>query len=67
MKPWGKVLLEVEGRPFLVVGEVGPAKAQVFCILGTPMGELGKGRTAFWEWEDWKYLMRQIIIARKAL
>jgi uncharacterized membrane protein len=60
VKPWGKVVLTAGGKPFLVTGEAGPRKARVICILGAPMGTLGKGQTAFWEWRDWRYLLRQV-------
>ena len=56
----GKTVLEVDGRPFLVIGEVGPKKARVACIMGVPMGTFDKGQTPFWEWDDWKYLLRQL-------
>ncbi|MBI4023846.1 MAG: hypothetical protein HY360_02630 [Verrucomicrobia bacterium] len=61
VKPWGKVVLEADGRPFLVIGEVGLNKARVACFLGVPMGSFDKGQTPFWEWDDWKYLFRQLI------
>jgi uncharacterized membrane protein len=60
VKPWGRTVLTAGGRPFLVVGETGPAKARVACLLGAPMGECGAGRTPFWEWEEWPTLLRQL-------
>ena len=60
VKPWGKTILTAGGKPFLVVGETGPGKARVACILGAPMGTLGKGKTPFWQWDDWAYLLRQV-------
>ena len=60
VKPWGRTIIEVGGRPFLVVGEVGPAKARVACVLGAPLGESKDGQTPFWKWDDWKYLVRQL-------
>jgi uncharacterized membrane protein len=60
VKPWGQVVLEAAGRPFLVIGEVGPGKARVACFLGVPMGSFGPQETPFWEWTDWKYLLRQL-------
>jgi len=60
VKPWGKTVLTAGGQPFLVIGEAGKAKARVACILGAPMGTLGKGKTPFWEWEDWRFFLRQV-------
>lgn len=60
VKPGAKVVLTVGGRPFLVIGEVGPMKARVACILGAPMGDVGEN-TPFWAWCDWPYLLRQIL------
>jgi len=60
VKPWGKVVLEAGGHPFLVVGEVGPRKARVACIMGVPMGSFAENATPFWEWADWTYLLRQL-------
>jgi len=59
-KPWGKTVLEADGHPFLVIGEVGPNKARVACITGAPMGTFDKKAVPFWEWSDWKYLLRQL-------
>jgi uncharacterized membrane protein len=59
-KAWGKVVLTAGGLPFLVVGESGPGKARVACLLGAPMGEMRRGNVPFWEWSDWVYLMRQL-------
>ena len=60
VKPWGKVVLTSGGKPFVVVGESGPRKARVICIMGAPMGTMEPGKTPFWEWRDWRYLMRQV-------
>ncbi|MDD5704807.1 MAG: glutamine amidotransferase [Kiritimatiellae bacterium] len=60
-KPWGNVVVEADGRPFLVIGEVGPNKARVACILGVPMGMAEANAAPFWQWKDWTYLMRQVI------
>ena len=61
VKPWGKVVLEADGHPFLVVGETGPNKARVACLLGAPLGDFSPGQTPFWQWSDWKYLLRQLL------
>lgn len=60
VKPGATVVLKAGGRPFLVIGEAGPKKARVACILGAPMGTVGEG-TPFWAWKDWPYLLRQIV------
>jgi len=54
------VVLEAGGHPFLVIGEVGPRKARVACIMGVPMGSFGDKATPFWKWADWTYLLRQL-------
>ncbi|MBU4212649.1 MAG: glutamine amidotransferase [Kiritimatiellae bacterium] len=60
LKPGAKVVLTAGGKPFLVTGEAGPHKARIICILGAAMGTLPAGQTPFWEWSDWRYLMRQV-------
>ncbi len=60
VKPWAKVAVEAEGRPFLVYGEIGPKKARVACILAPAMGTLGNKETPFWVWTDWTNLLRQV-------
>lgn len=67
VKPDAKAVLTAGGKPFLVIGEYGPRKARVACILGAPMGAMGKGETPFWKWQDWSYLLRQVIwwVARR--
>jgi uncharacterized membrane protein len=60
LKPGARVVLTAGGKPFLVTGEAGPNKARVICILGAAMGTVPAGQTAFWEWSDWRYLMRQV-------
>ena len=61
VKPWGKTILTVAGKPFLVIGQMDPKKGRVACILGAPIGTMDRGKTPFWEWSDWRYLMRQIL------
>ena len=58
VKPWGRVILQVDGKPFLVVGEKG--KQRIACILGAPMGSMEQGQLPFWQWNDWTYLMQQL-------
>ncbi len=58
VKPWGRVILQVDGKPFLVVGEKG--KQRIACILGAPMGSMEQGQLPFWQWNDWNYLMQQL-------
>jgi uncharacterized membrane protein len=60
VKSWGRTVLTAGGRPFLVIGEAGPGKARVACLLGAPMGGCGPKLTPFWQWDDWPYLMRQL-------
>ena len=60
VKPWGKVILTAAGKPFLVIGQT-PTGARVACFLGAPMGDAAEARgLAFWEWNDWLYLVRQV-------
>jgi len=61
VRPSGKVILTAGDKPFLVIGETGPRKARVACVLGAPIGTLERGRLPFWEWSDWKYLLRQVL------
>lgn len=61
VKSWGKVILSSGGKPFLVIGEYGPKKTRVACILAPPMGTVPEGEVAFWQWKDWPYLLRQVI------
>lgn len=61
VRPSGKVILTAGGKPFLVIGEIGPRKGRVACVLGAPIGTLDRGKMPFWEWSDWKYLLRQIL------
>ena len=52
------MILQVDGKPFLVVGEKG--KQRIACILGAPMGSMEQGQLPFWQWNDWTYLMQQL-------
>ncbi|MBU4286022.1 MAG: hypothetical protein KKD76_03855, partial [Verrucomicrobia bacterium] len=61
VKPWGKTVLTVAGKPFLVIGQMDQNKGRVACILGAPIGAMDRGKTPFWEWSDWKYLVRQLL------
>jgi len=48
-KPGAQVAMEVGGKPFMVVGEYGPADARIVCILGAPMGEPSGEQVPFWK------------------
>ena len=61
VRPSGKTILTAGGKPFLVIGETGPRKGRVACVLGAPIGTVGRGELPFWEWSDWKYLLRQLL------
>lgn len=61
VKPGAQVLLQVDGKPFLVTGEYGPNKARIVCILGAPLGNPGPGQTPFWKDKNWYLLLRNAI------
>ena len=61
VKPGAQVLMQVDGKPFMVAGEYGPNKARIVCILGAPLGNPQKGQTAFWEEKDWYLILRNAI------
>ena len=52
-KPGARVLMQVDGKPFMVAGEYGPNKARILCILGAPMGDARQGQIPFWQDGDW--------------
>jgi uncharacterized membrane protein len=58
VKPWGKVVLQVGNLPFLVISEKDGQR--VACVLGAPIGTPSKGNPAFWEWQEWTFLLRQL-------
>lgn len=60
-KPGAKVLMQVDGQPFMVAGEYGPNKARIVCILGAPMGSPAAGQTPFWQEDDWCLMLRNAI------
>jgi hypothetical protein len=57
VKPGAKVLMQVDGKPFMVAGEYGPNKARIVCILGAPMGKAEKGQIPFWKDENWPVVL----------
>lgn len=61
-KPGAKVLMQVDGKPFMVVGEYGPNKARIICILGAPMGEPGKGQIPFWQDDAWPLVLHNAVV-----
>jgi uncharacterized membrane protein len=61
VKPGAKVLMQVDGKPFMVAGEYGPKNARIVCILGAPMGIPGKGQTAFWQDPNWYWILRNAV------
>ncbi|HEY3416894.1 MAG TPA: hypothetical protein VGM23_08430, partial [Armatimonadota bacterium] len=61
LKPGAKVLMQVDGKPFMVAGEYGPKNARIVCILGAPMGNPGKGQTAFWQDPGWYWILRNAV------
>ncbi|MHB9129457.1 MAG: hypothetical protein ACYDBB_00010 [Armatimonadota bacterium] len=60
-KPGAKVLMQVDGKPFMVAGEYGPKKARIVCILGAPMGDPKKGQIPFWRDAEWYLILRDAI------
>ena len=61
VKPGARVVLEAGGRPMLVVGEFGPNKARVACLLAAPMGDPPAGQTPFWRSRGWPYVLRNLL------
>ena len=57
LKPWAKVVLKAGGMPFLVTSERD--RHRMACILGAPIGTPAKGHVAFWQWDQWIYLLQQ--------
>ncbi|MHB9132517.1 MAG: glutamine amidotransferase [Armatimonadota bacterium] len=60
-KPGAKVVLQVDGKPFMVAGEYGPNKGRIICILGAPMGDPTKGQIPFWKDEMWPLILKNAI------
>lgn len=61
VKPGAQVLMQVDGKPFLVAGEYGPNKARIVCILGAPLGNPQRGQTGFWSDKGWYLILRNAI------
>jgi uncharacterized membrane protein len=61
VKPGAQVLMQVDGKPFMVAGEYGPNKARIVCILGAPLGNPQKGQTPFWQDKGWYLILRNAI------
>jgi hypothetical protein len=60
-KPGAKVLMTVDGKPFMVAGEYGPNNARIVCILGAPMGNPSKDELPFWQDKEWYLILRNAI------
>ncbi|HEY3398955.1 MAG TPA: hypothetical protein VGM19_15005 [Armatimonadota bacterium] len=61
VKPGAQVLLQVDGKPFLVTSEYGPNKARIVCVLGAPLGKPAAGQVAFWQDPDWYLVLRNAL------
>ncbi len=61
-KPGSKVLMQVDGKPFLVAGQYGPNKARILCLLGAPLGTPAKGQAPFWKDEMWPLMLKNALI-----
>jgi len=61
-KPGTKVVMQVGGKPFMVVGEYGPNKARVICILGAPMGQPRAGDVPFWQDDAWPLILHNAVV-----
>jgi len=60
-KPGAQVLMEADGKPFMVAGEYGPANARIVCVLGAPMGEPSGEQVPFWKEPQWYLILRNVI------
>jgi len=54
--------MQVGGKPFVVIGEYGPNKARVICILGAPMGQPRTGDVPFWQDDAWPLILHNAIV-----
>ncbi len=61
VKPGAQVLMQVDGKPFMVASEYGPNKARIVCIVGAPLGNPQNGQTAFWQDKGWYLILRNAI------
>ena len=57
-KPEAQVVLTVGGKPALVTAQVG--KGRVAVIGMTCFGDPAEGQTAFWKWDYWVLLLRDL-------
>ncbi len=61
IKPGAQVLMQCDGKPFMVAGEYGPNKARIVCLIGAPLGNVQKGQTGFWQDKGWYLILRNAI------
>ncbi len=61
LKAGARVAMQAGGKPFLVLGEVGPSKARVACLLGAPLGAPAPGQTPFWQDDGWALVLRNTL------
>ncbi|MDD5706433.1 MAG: glutamine amidotransferase [Kiritimatiellae bacterium] len=58
-KAGASVVLKAGGQPALVLGVYG--KGTVAVLTLSPTGEPGQGETAWWEWDGWSTLMKNLM------
>lgn len=59
LKEGTQTWLQARGAPILVVRDIGKGRAAAF--LSAPIGKPPEGVLAYWEWEDWPGLLREIV------
>jgi uncharacterized membrane protein/sugar lactone lactonase YvrE len=59
VRPEATVVLEAGEHPLLVVSAIGKGRAAA--LLATPLGKVGAGQTAFWDWPSWPQAMANTI------
>lgn len=61
VRPGARVVMQVGGQPFLVLGEYGPNQARIACLLGAPLGAPQAGQTPFWRDPGWILILRNTL------
>ena len=59
VRPEATVVLEAGEHPLLVVSAIGKGRAAA--LLATPLGKVGAGQTAFWDWPSWPQTMANTV------
>ena len=59
VRPGAQEVISSGKRPFLVLGSFG--KGRVACVCAPPYGTARRGEVAFWAWEEWPALVRNLL------